>query len=148
MVERVKFFIQCRMLALHAVDAQAANYFGRFIIGVATLLASDALWLGLAAPALGLYDGKYRVVQGRAPTAFLLYALLAAGVSSRVVASSVALAARAGALLGLLAFGTFNITHWALSERWDATIGLIDTAYGIVKWTSALSAQHFAADLF
>ncbi len=110
--------------------------------------ASDAWWLGLAAPALGLYDGKYRVVQGRAPTAFLLYALLAAGVSSRVVASSVALAARAGALLGLLAFGTFNITHWALSERWDATIGLIDTAYGIVKWTSALSAQHFAADLF
>ena len=134
------------MLALHAVDAKAANYAARFVVGMITILAGDALWLGLLAPALGIYEGRYKVVPGRAPAAFLLYTVLAAGVSGLAVAPSVELAAQTGALLGLLAFGTFNITHWALSKRWDATTGLVDTAYGMVAWALTLSAQHFAAD--
>jgi uncharacterized membrane protein len=126
------------------IYAGADRYWARFAVGLATVLAFDGLWLGLLAPALGVYAGKYQAVPGRGAVAILLYAVLSAAVSAAVVAPTASLAAAVGALLGLLAFGTFNLTHWALTRKWDAVTATIDTMYGVCAWTLMLSVQHLA----
>ena len=106
----------------------------RVVTALVAFLVLDGVWLGVLGPALGVYEGKYEAVSARVPVAVGLYALLAACVVSLVVAPSANERAAGGALLGFLAFATFNLTHWALTPSWDMSVALVDTLYGTMAW--------------
>jgi uncharacterized membrane protein len=99
------------------------------------MLALDLTWLGVVAR--GLYDSSLAPLK-RAdvflPAAGLFYALYVAAIVVFAVlgAASRAAAARRGAALGLVAYGTYELTNWAVLRDWPALLVPIDIAWGVV----------------
>ncbi|MGL4287847.1 MAG: DUF2177 family protein [Phreatobacter sp.] len=120
----------------------------RFAIAYAastvTLLALDAVWLRFATrllyrPQLGalLSDNPNLTI------AALFYLVYVVGIVVFAVlpgaeARSLPLALGLGALLGLVAYGTYDITNLATLKGWTTMVAVIDIAWGVV--VSALSA--------
>jgi uncharacterized membrane protein len=50
-----------------------------------------------------------------------------------------------GALLGLVAYGTYDLTNQATLKTWSTTITLADMAWGSVLTALAASAGYLAA---
>jgi uncharacterized membrane protein len=107
-------------------------------------LALDAMWLGSMAdrlyrPALGpLLLERFAI----AP-ALAFYALYAAGVVVFAVAPGLAAqrwatALGLGALLGLLAYATYDLTNQATLRGWSWTVTLADLGWG--TFAAAVSA--------
>ena len=98
-------------------------------------LVLDGLWLGV------LMARTYRSLLGSlmldrpllAPAAvfYLLY-VLGCVVFVVLPATSWQRAAGMGALLGLVAYGTYDLTNWATLKGWSAQLALMDMAWGAV----------------
>lgn len=111
-----------------------------FLIGYLAILlifgVLDAVWLSTMAqlmyrPTLGdlLLDGVRWV------PALIFYFGFPLGIMYFAVlpgyrADSLALAAGNGALLGMLAYGTYDLTNYATLRAWTLQITLADIAYG------------------
>lgn len=100
-----------------------------------TMLALDLTWLGVIAP--GLYDsmlGPLKRTEVFWPAVALFYAMyIGATVVHAVTGSNnLASALRRGAALGLVAYGTYELTNWAVLRDWPALLVPIDTAWGVV----------------
>ncbi len=100
----------------------------------ATMLALDLLWLGILAR--DFYDtslGSLKRDPVNLPAAALFYAFYVAAIAKHAVAGSTspAGAARRGAGLGLIAYGTYELTNWAVIRDWPARLVPIDLAWGI-----------------
>lgn len=108
------------------------------------MLVLDALWLGLIA------TGWYRDALGplmadppRWGAALLFYALYPAGLVTWAVwpqrhTPGLRSAALQGALLGLFAYGTYDLTNLAVLRGWPLPLSVLDMAWGAT--VSALSA--------
>jgi len=109
----------------------------------------DAIWLSAMAsrlyrPALGdtMLD-KLRI----AP-AFVFYLLYPVGIVvfaaiPAVQSGSAGIAISYGALFGLLAYATYDLTNYATLRRWTLRLAVIDLCYGAVASSvMALSAYH------
>lgn len=113
----------------------------------ATLVALDLLWLGVvAAERYNRALGALRAPQVVWLAAGLFYVLYVGGVYFFAVAGtdSVGQAAGRGALLGLLCYGTYELTNWAVIAGWPASIVPIDIAWGAFL-TGAVAAAGRAA---
>ena len=123
----------------------------RYVVALLVLLALDALWLSYFAhamfqPALGnilLDDPRWYAVA-------IFYPLYALGVVVFAVAPAVrsnsgATAFGYGALLGLLAYGTYDLTNLATLKVWTSTLGAIDTAWGTLLTALAATASFTIA---
>lgn len=103
---------------------------------VGTLLAFlvlDGLWLGvLMAPTYRALLGSLMLDQPLLAPAAVFYLLYVAGCVVFVVlpALSWQRAARLGALLGLVAYGTYDLSNWATLNGWSAQLALMDMAWG------------------
>lgn len=118
----------------------------------AVTLGLDLLWLGVVA------RGFYRAELGHLmaervswPPAFLFYALYGAGavyfaVEPALRAGGLRAAAVHGALLGLLAYGTYDLTNMAVLRGWGARIAALDVAWGVFLTAAVASAAFLAAD--
>ncbi len=100
----------------------------------ATLLVLDLTWLGVVAR--GVYDASLAPLKRPVvflPAVGLFYALYVVAVVRHAVlgASSVAEAARRGAGLGLVAYGTYELTNWAVLRDWPSLLVPIDICWGI-----------------
>jgi len=100
----------------------------------ATLLVLDLTWLGVVAR--GIYDTSLAPLKRPVvflPAAGLFYALYVAAVVRYAVlgASSAGAAARRGAALGLVAYGTYELTNWAVLRDWPPLLVPIDIGWGI-----------------
>jgi uncharacterized membrane protein len=117
-----------------------------YLASAATLLVLDILWLTLAVPRL------YRPLMGsllsdqpNLPVAAIFYLLYVVGIVVFVVmpalgSSSWLNALGLGALLGLVAYGTYDFTNLATLRGWPVTLSFIDVAWGIfLTATSALA---------
>jgi len=114
----------------------------RIAAGILTVLAIDGIWLGGLSRYLGVYDGHVdSLPTWRYMTAMILYALIAAIVSSAIIPPSNCDAMKLGALVGFFAFSVFNVTSWGINKKWSATTALIDTTYGTVAWSLLLGGQ-------
>ena len=114
----------------------------RFVAGyIAFFIAfgiCDAIWLGtmigrLYRPALG----DLIVEQARYWPAALFYVGFVAGVVHFALIPALRdgnaqTAFLNGALLGLLAYGTYDLTNYATLRPWTLTITLVDLAYGTI----------------
>ncbi len=111
---------------------------------VATLLAFvgiDFVWLSFAGPRLYRPILKDILIDGFEPVPavafYLLFALglLMLAVRPALEANSLRLAAGNGALLGLVAYATYDLTNQATLRNWTTSLTLADLA-----WGTALSA--------
>ncbi len=118
------------------------------------MLALDAAWLGtmyrrLYKPSLGavLRDTPFL------PPAILFYLLYAFGVTVLVVAgaassASLSRAIMMGALLGVVAYGTYDLSNFATLRAWPLALTVVDMAWGAFATAIAASAGYFAARTF
>ena len=116
------------------------------LVGVFSIILSDALWLGLLSKHLGVYadavDKDWLHSTARNITGLILYSLVSASIASLVRTQTIKNAAIVGALLGFLVFSAFNITTLAIKRNWTPVMALIDTTYGIISWSIMLTLQH------
>jgi uncharacterized membrane protein len=103
---------------------------------VATLvmfLLLDGLWLGvLMAPTYRELLGSLMLEKPLLVPAAVFYCLYVFGCVVFVVlpATSWQRAAKMGALLGLVAYGTYDLTNWATLRGWSVQVTLMDWAWG------------------
>lgn len=115
-----------------------------------TLLALDVIWLTLMVDRLygahlpGMLLGGFRLVP-----AMLFYLLYIAGivyfaVMPALARDSIRLAAINGALLGLLCYGTYDLTNHATLKVWSTIVTVADMVWGTLLTATAASAGAWA----
>ncbi|KOY01390.1 DUF2177 family protein [Pseudomonas nunensis] len=119
---------------------------------VGTLLAFlvlDGLWLGvLMAPTYRALLGSLMLDQPLLAPAAVFYLLYVFGCVVFVVlpAQSWQRAARLGALLGLVAYGTYDLSNWATLNGWSAQLAVMDMAWGAFATCVACLVGFFVAN--
>jgi uncharacterized membrane protein len=111
-------------------------YFWAYIAAGAVFVVLDLLWLGVLAR--GFYAGQIGGLLRQpfsVPAAIAFYLLYLGGVlffamAPGIAAQSLRTAALCGFLLGLLAYGTYDLTNLATLKGWTATVAIADMAWG------------------
>jgi uncharacterized membrane protein len=109
-------------------------------------LALDAVWLGvLAKDMYRAQIGHLLAPSFRVGPAVVFYLMYIAGVVYFAVAPALASgrwqdAVVPAAVLGFIAYGTYDFTNWAVMRDWPAGMTFIDVAWGTVLTTVAASA--------
>ena len=108
-----------------------------WLAGAATAAVLDLLWLGVAAK--NVYSSRLGHLMADKvywPAAILFYLLYGAGAlyfaaipALRI--GSARLAVVNGGLLGLLAYGTYDLTNMAVLRGWGGFISAVDVAWGV-----------------
>lgn len=107
------------------------SYFGALLV----MLCLDAIWLATTVPRL--YHplmGRLLAEQVWLPPAVLFYLLYVAGIVVLAILPSRdgKQAMWRGASLGVIAYGTYDLTNQATIENWPVVITLADMAWGMV----------------
>ncbi|NWF06915.1 DUF2177 family protein [Pseudomonas salomonii] len=111
-------------------------------------LVLDGLWLGVfMGPTYKSLLGALMLDQPRWLPAVLFYLLYALGCVVFVVLQSGSWqrAARLGALLGLVAYGTYDLSNWATLRGWSAGLALMDMAWGTFLTAVCCSVGYLCA---
>jgi len=106
-----------------------------YVATLAAFLVLDGLWLGvLMTSTYRELLGSLMLEQPRWVPAAVFYLLYVIGCVVFVVlpARSWTHAARLGALLGAVAYGTYDLSNWATLQGWSARLALMDMAWGAV----------------
>lgn len=125
-----------------------------YAVGTTTLLAIDFVWLSFVAR--GLYRREIgallldRPLIGPAAAFYLVYVVgvVVFAVTPALAAGSWVQAATLGALLGLIAYGTYDMTNFATLKNWSATISAVDMTWGAVLTAVTATAAYAAASRF
>jgi uncharacterized membrane protein len=112
------------------------------------MLVLDGLWLGFVAK--GLYQREMgtlmadsvRIVPGA--VFYLLYPAALVYLALLVEPASWLEALARGAVLGLAAYGAYDLTNLAIVRDWPLKISLIDWAWGAVIGAAAAGAGYAA----
>ena len=130
----------------------------RYVIAyVATafvFLAADAVWLGWVAR--GFYRDNLQdllLEKPLLPAAALFYALYVVGIIIFGVMPGLRdetwrSAALYGALFGLFAYATYDLTNLATLRGWPMIVSLVDTAWGASVTALAAVGGYFAVSYF
>lgn len=108
----------------------------------------DAAWLTLVGPKL--YKpviGEIMTGQVRLAPAVIFYVLYVAGIVVLAIrgAGSWREAAVLGAILGLVAYGTYALTDQAILKFWSTKLTVLDMAWGAVATAAAAAAGYWAS---
>ncbi|GLK72927.1 DUF2177 family protein [Ancylobacter dichloromethanicus] len=120
----------------------------------AVFLALDAVWLGfMSSRVYRPLIGDLLAEQPNWPPAVLFYLLYVAGVVVFAVQPALAsgrwtTALALGAFLGLLAYGTYDLTNHATLRNWPAAMTAIDLAWGTFLTAAAATAGMLATRAF
>lgn len=122
----------------------------QFIVAYAStglvFLALDALWLGfMASRVYRPLIGDLMAEQPNWPPAVLFYLLYVTGAVVFAVQPALAsgrwtTALMLGAFLGLVAYGTYDLTNHATLRNWPAAMTAIDLAWGTFATAMAATA--------
>ncbi len=113
------------------------------------LLAADLTWLGVVAR--DAYDTRLSTLKrpdAYLPAAGLFYALYVAAIVAYAVIPSTGprQSVRRGAGMGLLAYGTYELTNWAVLRGWPGSLVPLDIAWGVaLTATAALAGERALA---
>ena len=117
-------------------------------------LAIDFIWLGFVATRFYREQlGHMMLEKPLLGVAFAFYALYAVGIVVFAVMPAVREdswrnAALLGALLGLVAYGTYDLTNLATLKGWPVTMTFVDMAWGMVLTAASATAGFYAASYF
>jgi uncharacterized membrane protein len=119
------------------------KYVFSYFAAALVMLAFDGLWLGLLAR--DFYQqgiGHLMAARPRLDAALLFYALYTLGLVALVLAplaqsrrGTWKMAMLRGALFGLVAYGTYDLTNLATLRDWPVQVAWVDMAWG--AWASA-----------
>jgi uncharacterized membrane protein len=123
-----------------------------FGVVLAVFLACDAVWLALVAK--DFYQaqiGQLMLAQPRWGAAALFYPIYAFGLVFFCVSPALArgtwiTALTMGALFGLVAYGTYDLSNLATLKGWPAAMTVIDMLWGTIASAIATTAGYFAGD--
>ena len=124
-------------------------YAGTFL----TLLVCDGIWLGLIARSF--YRDQLGALILPSPNlalAALFYLFFTAAVVVLAVlpalsAGSITTALVHGAILGLAAYGTYDITNLATLRNWPLVMSVVDMAWGTALTALTAAGGYFAVRL-
>lgn len=113
------------------------------------LMALDAIWIGLVAKSfyqkhLGYIFAEKFVLW----PAGIFYVLYSIGIAVFVVGPAVAsgswvTALWRGAFLGLIAYGTYDLTNQATIARWPISVTIVDILWGVFVTAAASVIAYF-----
>ncbi|MGE0010535.1 MAG: DUF2177 family protein [Candidatus Babeliales bacterium] len=120
----------------------ASHIIKLFVISYPIYLLIDFIWFGV------LMQDTYKhylepisrtighTLQSRWPAAIIVWALIVLGaiifVLPRAVNTGLVYSFCWGALYGLVVYGTYNLTNYAILEQWPLAIVFIDSGWGMV----------------
>ena len=122
-----------------------------YIGALLAFLVLDGLWLGvLMSSTYKELLGPLMLAQPKWGPAIVFYLLYVLGVVFFVVLPALARAsarraALAGALFGLVAYGTYDMTNWATLNGWSAQLALMDMAWGTLLTCLASLSGYWTA---
>ncbi|WP_336353523.1 DUF2177 family protein [Pseudomonas atacamensis] len=122
-----------------------------YVATLLTFLLLDGIWLGLLmAPTYRELLGSLMLEKPLLLPAAVFYCLYVIGCVVFVVlpALSWQSAAKLGALLGLVAYGTYDLTNWATLRDWSVQVSLMDWAWGTVATAVACTVGYLMAKRF
>ncbi|MBP6889819.1 MAG: DUF2177 family protein [Candidatus Moranbacteria bacterium] len=122
-----------------------------YAIALPVFFAIDMLWLGIIAQ--NFYRGqigflmKTDINWTAAITFYLLFivGLVVFVITPAVEKGSWSYALLFGALFGLIAYATYDLTNLATLRDWPLTVTLVDMAWGAVLATSVSVTTYFIA---
>ena len=115
-----------------------------YLVTLLAFVGIDFVWLSIAAERLyrlilkGILLDGFRVVPAVAFYLVFVVGLVAFAVRPALAAESPRLALHSGALFGLCAYATYDLTNQATLRDWTTTLTLADLAWGTVL--SAMAA--------
>ncbi|MEB3222551.1 MAG: DUF2177 family protein [Candidatus Sericytochromatia bacterium] len=133
--------MQAHQLSARAVAAGAVG------VGL-TMVCLDLIWLGLLArPFYASQLGPLLATPANAPVAAAFYLFYVAAIVGQAVvpATSPGNAGARGAWLGLIAYGTYELTNWAVIAGWPALLVPVDLAWGVLLTGLAAGVGRLAA---
>ena len=122
-----------------------------YVATLVTFLLLDGIWLGLLmAPTYRELLGSLMLEKPLLVPAAVFYCLYVFGGVVFVVLPAVTWqwAAKRGALLGLIAYGTYDLTNWATLRGWSVQVTLMDWAWGTFATAVACSVGFLFAQRF
>jgi len=127
-------------------------FLSAYIGSAVAMLVLDAIWLTTMVPivykpALGdmLADPPNLLVAGVFYLVYLIGVVVFA-VLPALNQQNWLMALGAGALLGLVAYGTYDFTNLATLKNWPVTLSLIDVCWGISLTAVTATAGYFVAN--
>ena len=129
------------------------TYVVAYIATAVVFLGLDAIWLSRIA--LGMYRqelGSLLLEKPRLPIAGAFYLLYVAGIVILAIVPALSdggwiRALLMGAVLGLVAYGTYDITNLSTLKNWSLTVTLADLAWGTALTAVSATAGYFAVTL-
>jgi len=126
---------------------------GVYAVTLVAFFAIDLVWLGVVARTFyRQHLGHLLAADVNWPAAVLFYLVYIAGIVIFAVkpaldAGSAARAATCGALLGFLAYATYDLTNQATMRDWPVLVTVVDLAWGTVltgsvAWLSYLVSRR------
>jgi uncharacterized membrane protein len=113
------------------MEARLRVYVWVYFAGLVAMLAPDAVWLTLAGPTLYRPALGDLLADSFSPIpAILFYLLYVIGLTTLSASPRVAESAFRGALFGLCAYGTYDLTNQATLRHWPTYLTLADLAWG------------------
>ena len=118
-----------------------------YLLTLVTFLAIDAVWLGLIAKDMYRRElGHLLAPNVRWGAAIAFYVIYIAGLLILVVlphqSSPVLTVAALGAVFGLVAYATYDLTNLATLTRWPLSVTLADLAWGAFVTAVTAAAGH------
>lgn len=139
-----------------------ASGFAKFCAVAVPYLALEFAWL--SSTARSLYAPQFARVQGReawgarplpcgAAAAVVAYALLVWGLSRFALPGDPAAlsdreVALSGFSLGLLVYGTYNLTNYVAFDGWYLSTVLVDTSWGALAMAASAAIARRALEVF
>lgn len=122
-----------------------------YALTIPVFFAIDMVWLGLIAkPFYAKHLGHLMAAKVRWTPALLFYLLYIAGILFFAVLpaldkGSLGRAVLSGALLGLLAYATYDLTNLATLRDWPLLVTIIDLLWGMVLTGGVAAASYLLA---
>jgi uncharacterized membrane protein len=119
-----------------------------YLSTLVAFLVLDGIWLGvLMGPVYREWLGPMMLdkpVPGPAVVFYLLYVagLVYFAVLPALRRNSLGQAIQRGALLGLVAYGTYDLSNWATLQGWPAQMALVDMVWGTVASAAAATVGY------
>ncbi len=130
------------------------TYLIAYVSTAVVFFALDYVWLTRVA--IGFYRqniGELLLATPNFAAAGIFYLFYVIGlvyfaVMPALTASSVVTALLNGALLGLLAYGTYDMTNLATLKGWSLSVSLVDMAWGAVLSATAAAAGYLVVSRY
>jgi uncharacterized membrane protein len=132
-------------MEMKIMPALVAAYLATAIV----FFSADFVWLSTMGG--GFYKnriGSLLLEQPNMVVAALFYLLYVGGIVYLAVmpalnAGSWTSALVAGAVLGLVAYGTYDVTNLATLKNWSVSVSLVDMAWGMTLTSAAATSGYF-----